>query len=149
VEVADIGRGLRAALDIVHARLPSGISLETHIDPIEPFMHRPGELIQVWTNLMDNAIKAMGEKGTLTVVCRAENGEAVVEVSDTGAGVPESLGNRIFDLDVTTNGPGAGLGLGLPICKNLVEQNHGGRLGFDSQPGHTTFRASIPMVSKG
>ena len=145
-EVADLRRGLQAALDVIQPRIPAGIVVETHLDPVPPFLQRPGELIQVWTNLLDNALRAMGQSGTLTLACHEGSGQAVVEVTDSGSGVPEALGNRIFDLDVTTRGPSAGLGLGLAICKNIVEQNHGGRISFESRPGRTTFRVSLPLA---
>jgi len=143
-EIADIQRGLQATLTVLAPRVPKGVEVVTRFAEIGSFLHRPGELTQVWTNLVDNALLAMGEQGTLTVET-ADAGESVrVSVSDTGCGVPETLRERIFDLDVTSRGPGAGLGLGLPICRTIVEKNHGGRISFESRPGHTTFTVLLP-----
>jgi two-component system NtrC family sensor kinase len=144
MEVADIHRGIQAALSVLAPRIPDGIEVVTHFATIAPFLHRPGELTQVWTNLVDNAVRAMGEHGALTVET-ADLGDRVrVTVADTGPGVPPELRDRIFDLHVTTRGPGAGLGLGLPICRTIVEQNHRGTITFESRPGRTVFTVALP-----
>lgn len=144
-EVGDVRRGIEAALLVLHSRIPVAVTVETRLDPIREFLHRPGELIQVWTNLLDNALRAVGEHGRLVVACREEGRHAVVEVTDSGAGVPASIAPRIFELDVTTRGPSAGLGLGLAICRNLVEENHGGSITFESRPGCTKFCVRLPL----
>lgn len=145
-EVADIHRSIQATLSVLGARMSHGIAVETRFAPIEPFPHRPGELTQVWTNLIDNAVGAMGEAGTLTVETVDDGPTVRVIITDTGPGIPQALADRIFELHVTSRGPGAGLGLGLPICKTIVEKNHGGRIASGSRPGHTTFTVEIPKT---
>jgi signal transduction histidine kinase len=144
VEEADLHRSLQVTLAVLAPRIPPGVKVETRFATLAPFPHRPGELIQVWTNLVDNALHAMGDAGTLVLETH-DAGDAVrVSIADTGAGVPPELGDRIFDLDVTTRGPGAGLGFGLAICKSLVEKSHGGSIDFESRPGHTVFTVILP-----
>jgi signal transduction histidine kinase len=138
-EVADVHVGIQATLTVLAPRIPKGIEVVTRFDAIAPFPHHPGELTQVWTNLVDNAVRAMGEGGTLGIETHDEGDHVRVTVSDTGAGVPDQLRDRIFELDVTSRGPGAGLGLGLPICRTIVERRHGGRIAFESRPGRTVF----------
>jgi signal transduction histidine kinase len=102
--------------------------------------------MQVWTNLVDNALGAMGESGVLTVET-SDVGDCVeVRVGDTGFGIPDALRESVFDLDVTTRGPGAGLGLGLPICRSIIEKNHGGTITFESRPGRTEFVVTLPKT---
>jgi signal transduction histidine kinase len=112
-----------------------------------------GELNQVWTNLIDNALYALAESktagGRLTVrVTPAESG-VVVEVEDNGPGIPEEIQKRIFDSFFTTKPPGSGTGLGLDISRNIVIHHHGGNLTVDSQPGRTVFRVQLPLRLPG
>jgi signal transduction histidine kinase len=144
VEVADVHRGIQAALAVLAPLIPHTIQVVTRFAEIEPFEQRPGELAQVWANLVDNATRAMGEKGTLSIETTDLGDHVRVTVTDTGPGVPPGLQDHIFDLHVTTRGPGAGLGLGLPICRTIVEQNHGGSIAFQSRPGHTSFTVTLP-----
>jgi signal transduction histidine kinase len=105
--------------------------------------------MQVWTNLVDNALRAMGHEGTL-VIETEDLGERVrVTVADTGCGVPAELAERAFDLDTTTRGPGAGLGLGLPVCRRIIERNHGGSISFRSRAGDTRFSVFLPKRFAG
>ena len=146
-EVADIHRSIQVALSVLAPRLPKSLEVVTHFDAIAPFVHRPGELTQVWTNLVDNAVRAMDEHGTLTIETHDEGESVRVTVADTGPGVPAGMRERIFELHVTTRGAGAGLGLGLPISKTIVEKNHGGRISFESRPGHTVF--TVVLLKRG
>jgi signal transduction histidine kinase len=141
---ADIHQGLQATLAVLASRTPSGVTVETRFADIPPFPHHPGQLTQVWTNLVDNALGAMGETGTLTITTEDAGDHVVVEIADTGSGIPEEMREQIFDLHVTTRGPGAGLGLGLPICRSIIEDRHGGTIGVESEPGHTVFTVTIP-----
>ena len=142
-EVADIHRSIEATLSVLAPRIPKGVEVITQFGSIAPFAHRPGELTQVWTNLVDNALRAMGETGTLRLETRDRGQSVQVIITDTGGGIPEALRDRIFELDVTSRGPGAGLGLGLPICRTIVERKHGGRISFTSRPGETIFTAEL------
>jgi signal transduction histidine kinase len=104
-----------------------------------------GELNQVWTNLIDNAIAAMGGRGTLTVRTSQENECVLVEVCDTGPGVPPELTERIFEPFFTTKPVGEGTGLGLDISWRIVVKRHGGDLRVVSQPGDTRFEVRLPL----
>jgi signal transduction histidine kinase len=108
-----------------------------------------GELNQVWTNLIDNALYAMTDSGTtdgqlVVRTARIDSGVAV-EVEDNGPGIPAEIHDRIFDSFFTTKPPGAGTGLGLDISRNIVIHHHGGNLTVDSHPGRTVFRVELPL----
>jgi len=104
-----------------------------------------GELNQVWMNLIDNALDAVGDGGRVTVSARTEGPSVVVRVIDDGPGIPENLKRRIFDPFFTTKPVGQGTGMGLDIARRLVESNNG-RLDFDSTPGNTEFRVALPIT---
>ncbi len=105
----------------------------------------PGELNQVWTNLVDNAIGAMPDGGTLTLRSRLDGEWVVVEVCDTGSGVPPELRTKIFEPFFTTKPTGSGTGLGLDISYRIVTQRHGGSLSVESEPGDTRFVVRLPL----
>jgi signal transduction histidine kinase len=106
----------------------------------------PAELNQVWTNLIDNAVHAMGGVGTLTVRTRRDGPEhLVVEIVDTGPGVDPGIRSRIFEPFFTTKPVGEGTGLGLDISWRIVVNKHHGDLQVESQPGQTVFRVRLPL----
>jgi len=143
-EVAELHRGIQAALTVLRPRIPPDVEVVTSFADLPPLRHQPGPMMQVWTNLIDNSLHAMGDSGRLEIRTSASGGDVIVEVSDTGPGVPDSIRDRLFEIAVTTKGPGAGLGLGLAICRRIVEEGHGGRLDFESSPGRTVFYVSLP-----
>ncbi len=104
-----------------------------------------GDLNQVWTNLIDNAADAMGGSGTLRVRTGAENGRVLVEIADTGPGIPPDVMGRMWDPFFTTKEPGKGTGLGLEIARRIVEEKHGGEIEVESRPGETKFCVWLPM----
>jgi signal transduction histidine kinase len=105
------------------------------------------ELNQVWTNLIDNAIAAMGGSGTLTVRTRRDNDHLLVEIGDTGPGVPDQIRTRIFEPFFTTKPFGEGTGLGLDIAWRIVVNKHHGDLRIESVPGDTRFQVRLPFVA--
>jgi signal transduction histidine kinase len=107
---------------------------------------RGSELNQVWTNLLDNAIHALGERGTITIATHRAGECAVVEVSDDGPGVPPDIRDRVFDSFFTTKDVGHGTGLGLATARRIVVERHHGSLTLDARPGRTTFRVSLPLA---
>ncbi len=109
---------------------------------------RGSELNQVWTNLLDNAIDALGDSGTITIRTRRDGDCAVVEVADDGPGVPADARDRVFEPFFTTKGVGAGTGLGLDAGRRIVVDRHDGSLSFDSRPGETVFRVRIPLQTR-
>jgi signal transduction histidine kinase len=106
----------------------------------------PGELNQVWTNLIDNAVDARDAAGTLTVTTRSDDDNVVVEIEDTGTGMPPEVAARAFDAFFTTKDVGKGTGLGLDVAKRIVEERHRGSISIDSQPGSTTVRVRLPRT---
>ncbi|MCU0229426.1 MAG: ATP-binding protein [Bryobacterales bacterium] len=107
----------------------------------------PGELNQVWTNLLDNAVDAMpAEGGTLRVETTHTGNAVVVTITDNGSGIPEDLQGRIFEPFFTTKPVGEGTGLGLDIVHRIVTRQHQGYIDVDSRPGCTKFTVTLPIA---
>ena len=105
-----------------------------------------GELNQVWTNLIDNAIFAMEKNGKLTIETHCDNKNITVSVIDDGTGIPKEIVNRIFDPFFTTNAVGKGTGQGLSISHSVIYDLHGGEISVASQPGTgTVFTITLPI----
>ena len=104
----------------------------------------PGEINQVWTNLLDNAIDAIDEGGTIRIATRCEGALVCINVVDDGPGIPADVQARIFDPFFTTKDPGQGTGLGLDIALRIVKQ-HEGTINLASEPGHTDFEVCLPI----
>jgi signal transduction histidine kinase len=103
-------------------------------------------LNQVWTNLIDNAADAMDGRGTLTVRTSAVGDDRVmVEIGDTGPGVPDDVRNRVFEPFFTTKEVGRGTGLGLDIAWQIIVGRHGGEISVESTPGDTRFQVVLPI----
>ena len=106
----------------------------------------PGDLNEVWTNIIDNAIQAMGDSGTLTIrTSRAGDDMIRVEIGDDGPGIPEDIIDRIFTPFFTTKPFGEGTGLGLDLAWRIVVEKHHGNLRVDSKPGDTRFNVLLPL----
>jgi signal transduction histidine kinase len=103
------------------------------------------ELNQVWTNLIDNAVQAMAGRGTLTVRTAREGDRLLVEIGDTGPGIPAEIRSRIFEPFFTTKAVGEGTGLGLDISWRIVVNRHHGDLRVVSAPGDTRFQVLLPF----
>jgi signal transduction histidine kinase len=103
-----------------------------------------GELNQAWTNLIDNALDAMDGAGTLRLTTRLDGAAVVVEVGDTGPGMPPEVRARAFEAFFTTKDVGKGTGLGLDIVRRIIEERHGGTIGIDSRPGDTVVWVRLP-----
>jgi signal transduction histidine kinase len=147
VEV-DLHEGLETTLKVLGYKLKhTEIQLVRNYDRELPKLTvRGSELNQVWTNLLDNAIDALGQTGTITITTYPDGECAVVEISDDGPGVPEDVAPRIFDPFFTTKDVGAGTGLGLATARRIVVDRHDGSLTLDSKPGRTTFTVRIPFT---
>jgi len=106
----------------------------------------PGELNQVWTNLIDNAADAMEGHGKLTVrTATLGDDRVMVEIGDTGPGVPDEVRTRVFEPFFTTKEVGKGTGLGLDIAWQIVVGRHGGEIRLESTPGNTRFQVVLPI----
>ncbi|MCU0525752.1 MAG: ATP-binding protein [Elainella sp. Prado103] len=141
VQITD---SIEVALTLYQNRLKQGIQVRQHYAPaIPPILGDPDEMIQIWVNLIDNAIDAMGQTGTLDLAVFEDNDQIVVEVTDSGVGIPAAVATRIFEPFFTTKQRGEGSGLGLDIVQKIVRK-HGGGIAASSQPGQTTFRLWFP-----
>jgi signal transduction histidine kinase len=107
---------------------------------------RGSELNQVWTNLIDNAVDALGEDGTITVRTQLEGPCVRIDIGDDGPGIPEDVRRRVLEPFFTTKEVGRGTGLGLDTVRRIVEDRHNGSLGFDTGPDGTTFHVWLPLV---
>jgi signal transduction histidine kinase len=145
-QVVDLHDGLEDTLRLFAFKLKQGIKVERHYDPTLPkLMAHGSELNQVWTNLIDNAIDAIGDKGTLTLRTCHFKGDARVEIIDTGPGIPPEIKSRIYEPFFTTKGVGKGSGLGLETVRRIVENRHHGTISVESAPGHTCFAVCLPL----
>jgi signal transduction histidine kinase len=147
VEV-DLHEGLETTLAVLGYKLKhTQIELVREYDRALPKLTvRGSELNQVWTNLLDNAIDALGQRGTITIATHADGDCAVVEIADDGPGVPDDVAGQIFDPFFTTKDVGSGTGLGLATARRIVVDRHDGSLTLDTKPGHTTFRVRLPFT---
>jgi signal transduction histidine kinase len=108
----------------------------------------PGDLNQVWTNIIDNAIQAMAGSGTLTVRTMWENEEMIrVEICDDGPGIAKDVVDKIFNPFFTTKPFGEGTGLGLDLARRIIVEKHHGDLRVKSEPGNTQFVVLLPLVA--
>jgi signal transduction histidine kinase len=144
-EPYNIAKNLDTILTIYHNQLKYGIVTTLNIDPALPEIEAyVDELNQVWTNIIHNAIQAMEGKGELKISAIAENGGVWVKINDNGPGIPEEIKEKIFEPFFTTKKQGEGSGLGLDICKKII-QKHQGNISFESRPGSTTFAVYLPQ----
>jgi signal transduction histidine kinase len=143
----DLHVGLDATLVMLGAKIPPGVTVVKEYDRSLPAVPAyAGELNQVWTNLIVNALDAMGAEGRLTVRTGTDGECAVVEIGDTGPGIPEELRNRVFEPFFTTKPVGHGTGLGLDVSWRIVVKRHGGDLRVTSRPGDTRFTVLLPLT---
>jgi signal transduction histidine kinase len=146
LQSCDVHEGLEATLTMLGHKIGDGIEVVRDYDLTLPAISAyPGELNQVWTNLIDNAVDAMEGRGILTVRTRAEDENLVVQVGDTGPGVPADLRRRIFEPFFTTKPIGIGTGLGLDIAWQIVVGRHSGDIRVESVPGDTRFAVVLPV----
>jgi signal transduction histidine kinase len=145
VQEIDVHEGLETTLTIMRHKLRGGVEVERRFGEGVPRIEAHGsELNQVWTNLIDNAVDAMGGSGKITLRTSKAPGGVAVEIHDTGPGIPEDVQARIFEPFFTTKGVGEGTGLGLHIAYTIVQRHHG-QIVVRSQPGDTCFRVLLPV----
>src|SRR5690242_7858214 len=146
--VVDVHELLDSTLVMLSGKIGDGIRVVKDYDRgLPPIPVYAAELNQVWTNLIDNAVFAMGGTGTLTVRTARDDDRALVEIGDTGPGVPAEIRDRIFEPFFTTKEVGEGTGLGLDISWRIVVNKHHGDLRVESEPGDTRFQVRLPLTA--
>ena len=145
-QTVDLHELLDSTLVMMARKIPSGVRVVKNYDQSLPAVPSyAAELNQVWTNLIDNAVQAMGDEGTLTITTHSDGEYATVKVSDTGPGIPADVVGRVFEPFFTTKPIGHGTGLGLDIAWRIVVDKHRGYLKVRSEPGSTTFIVRLPV----
>ncbi|HJP72899.1 MAG TPA: ATP-binding protein [Pseudonocardiaceae bacterium] len=144
----DVHELLSSTLMMLKSKIGDGITVVKEYDKsLPPVPVYAAELNQVWTNLIDNAVDAMEGHGTLTIRTARDNDWLLVQIADTGPGIPEEVRGRIFEPFFTTKPVGSGTGLGLDISWRIVVNKHHGDLSVESVPGDTRFSVRIPFVA--
>jgi signal transduction histidine kinase len=146
-EPVHVEQGLRDTLMVLgHKARDKSVSLKVDVAPELPLVKAVGgELEQVWMNVLDNALDAVDLGGQVSITAKPEGHSLTVRIIDDGPGIAPEHQEHVFDPFFTTKGPGEGTGLGLDIARAHLRR-HGGDIDFDSRPGRTEFRVSLPMV---
>ncbi len=146
LQEVDIHQGLETTLTILHHKIKGGVTIVRDYDRTLPrICAYGGELNQVWTNLLDNAIDAMNGNGQITITTRREPEDIEIEIRDNGPGIPPDIQRHIFEPFYTTKGIGQGTGLGLDAVYRIVVRQHKGDVRVVSQPGDTRFQVRLPI----
>jgi signal transduction histidine kinase len=144
IQDVDLAQSLENTLVMFNSRLRN-VSVELDFDPALPPVSAYGsELNQVWTSLIENALEAMHDQGTLRLTTHLSGQLALVEVWDSGPGIEPSIKSRLFEPFFTTKAPGRGLGLGLDTVQRIVSK-HSGFVTVESKPGATCFQIRLPL----
>lgn len=151
---ADLVQGIETILTLYHSKLKQGVEVVRNYDKNLPFIRcYPDELNQVWTNLIHNAIQAMDNKGRLEIKIMSHQAtasnpaEMAIKITDNGPGIPSDIQQKIFEPFFTTKPIGEGSGLGLDICRKIVDK-HEGRITVSSVPQQTTFTVTLPIIAE-
>jgi signal transduction histidine kinase len=147
----DIHEGLETTLLVLSHKLKhTSIQIRRQYERSLPKLTlRGSELNQVWTNLLANAIEALGDSGTIEIATVRDGACGRVDIVDDGPGIPEEIRDHVFDPFFTTKEVGEGTGLGLDTARRIVTERLGGSIGFDSAPGRTAFHIWLPLQGQG
>jgi signal transduction histidine kinase len=149
----DLNQGIRSTLIIARNEYKYVADVEAHYGHLPPVLCHGGDINQVVLNIIVNAAHAIGDvvagtsyRGRIGIETCREGEWAVIRISDTGGGIPESIRSLIFDPFFTTKGVGKGTGQGLAIARTIVADRHQGQVSFETEPGHgTTFTIKLPI----
>ncbi len=145
LQPVNVVEGLDSTLVMLQHKLKDGVQVVREYEPDLPRIDAyAGELNQVWTNLVDNAVDAMDGSGTLRVTTRADDDAVVVEIADTGPGLDPQVAGRAFDAFFTTKDVGKGTGLGLDIARRVVVERHEGTIELVREGHETVARVRLP-----
>ncbi len=149
IQLIDVREGINDTLVMLSGKVKQGIRVDLELaDDLPRIEAYGGELNQVWTNLIDNAIDAMNGQGTLVISARRSRAGVVITVTDDGPGIPIDAQQKIFDPFFTTKAPGKGTGLGLNISHGIIVEKHGGCISVRSKPGETCFTVELPLTAQ-
>ena len=144
-QLVDVHQGLEDTLQLLSHKLKQGIKIKRVYDRNLPQIQAYGsELNQVWTNLIDNAIYAIKDGGTIQILTTNEDKRLKIQIVDSGTGIDSTIKSRIFEPFFTTKGVGKGSGLGLDNVRRIVENRHRGAIYVESEPGRTCFTVCLP-----
>jgi len=145
MQIADINEGIEATLRVVWNELKYKCKVNTKLKPLPKIRCYPGQLNQVFMNLLVNAAHAMEDRGEITIETEATESKIIIRISDNGVGIPEEHLSKLFNPFFTTKPVGEGTGLGLSISYGII-QKHGGSIEVDSEVGRgTTFTIYLPI----
>jgi len=145
MQEVDVHEGIENTLTMLGNKLKN-VTVTRKFDRAVPrIMAYGGELNQVWTNLIDNAVDAVKGTGKICIATFLDDDQVVVEIADNGSGIPPEVQLHIFEPFYTTKGVGSGTGLGLMISNRIVADRHGGEIEFESEPGDTRFKVRLPI----
>ena len=148
IQNVDVIKSLENTLTILNHKLKHGVTVKRDYQKVPFLVNSFGtELSQVWTNLIDNAVDAMGGNGELRVRTYRDDSCVVVEIGDNGPGIPAEVEAHMFEPFFTTKAVGQGTGLGLDTVQRIVKK-HRGNIQVDSQPGDTRFQVWLPLAVK-
>jgi signal transduction histidine kinase len=147
VGAVNIARSLETTLNVLTWRMPAGIVIERRFESADLVPGEEGALNQVWLNLLDNALRAMGDTGRLRLATQRTAAEMLVTIEDSGNGIPREILSRMFEPFFSTRPAGEGTGLGLALCRRIILR-HQGRISVHSEEGvGTRFEVSLPMIA--
>ncbi len=144
IQAIDVREGLSSTLALLASRIPKGVTICRDFQDVPRIDAYGSEMNQVWTHLIDNALYALDGHGTITLRTHPTIDGVSVEVEDDGPGIPAELQSKVFSPFFTTRPPGSGAGMGLNFCYSTVVQKQRGSITFESRPGRTIFRISLP-----
>lgn len=145
--LTDIPDCIETVLTLYHNRIRHGIEIIRHYEDVPQIFCYRDELNQVWTNLIHNALQAMVYKGSLEIRVSGGKDFLLISIADDGEGIPPEIQEKVFEPFFTTKNIGEGSGLGLDICRKII-QKHQGNIQFESQPGKTVFTVWLPMINE-
>ena len=140
----DISEGVETVLTLYHNQIKHGVDVTRNYASVPPVPCYPDELNQVWTNIIHNALQAMNQKGALVIDIQQQGQNINISITDNGPGIPDEIMKKIFEPFFTTKAAGEGTGMGLDICKKIIDK-HDGKISVESEPGRTCFTVSIPI----
>ncbi|AMY07225.1 Globin-coupled histidine kinase [Luteitalea pratensis] len=147
-QTVDVRSSLDRTLTVFTPRLKHGVTVERdYQEDLPSIQANAGELTQMWTNLIDNALDAMQESGTLRVRAARDNETLVVQIGDSGPGIPKEIQRQVFEPFFTTKPQGEGTGLGLDIVRGIAQRHQGAVRVLHSEPGDTVMQVRLPIGS--